>query len=321
MELASRLGSTHGGFTAGIVSGAGAGALWGLVFLAPELAKGFSPLQLTIGRYIAYGVISVGLIAPRWAMLRRSLAPGEWMTLSWLALTGNTAYYILLAAAVQIGGISMTSLVIGFLPVVVTIAGSRDRGAVPLRRLVPSLLLCAAGVFCIGWKAIAAPSSGDVAQQLVGLACAVGALASWAWFAVGNSRALSRTRTISAHEWSLLIGIATGVQALVLIPFSLAFEPVQHSAGDWANLAVVSIGIAVLASMVGNALWNRMSRLLPLTMVGQMILFETLFALFYGFIWEQRLPNILEIAAFGLVTACVLSCIAAHRGNRHGAAG
>jgi drug/metabolite transporter (DMT)-like permease len=60
-------------------------------------------------------------------------------------------------------------------------------------------------------------------------------------------------------------------------------------------------------------LWNRMSRLLPLTMVGQMILFETLFALLYGFLWERRLPTVLELAAFLLVVASVLSCLAAHR--------
>jgi drug/metabolite transporter (DMT)-like permease len=75
----------------------------------------------------------------------------------------------------------------------------------------------------------------------------------------------------------------------------------------------VSIGVAVFASILGNALWNRMSRLLPLTLVGQMILFETLFALIYGFVWEQRMPAPLEIAAFALVVFSVLSCIAAYR--------
>jgi len=65
--------------------------------------------------------------------------------------------------------------------------------------------------------------------------------------------------------------------------------------------------------MLGNALWNRMSRLLPLTLVGQMILFETLFALVYAFLWEQRLPTLLETIAFALVVASVASCLAAHR--------
>ena len=37
----------------GIACGIGAGALWGLVFLAPELASAFNPLQLTVGRGVA----------------------------------------------------------------------------------------------------------------------------------------------------------------------------------------------------------------------------------------------------------------------------
>ncbi|WP_369346087.1 hypothetical protein [Asaia platycodi] len=39
----------------GVLCGAGAGALWGLVFLAPELARDFPPLDLAAGRYLAYG--------------------------------------------------------------------------------------------------------------------------------------------------------------------------------------------------------------------------------------------------------------------------
>lgn len=297
----------------GIACGMGAGALWGLVFLAPELVRAFTPLQLAIGRYLAYGAISVALIAPRWRPLVARLGRREWWSLAWLALAGNTLYYVLLSSAVQTGGIAMTSLVIGFLPVAVTIIGSRDQGAVPLRRLVPSLLLCAAGVVCIGWQAIAAPASGSAATQMTGLLCAIGALVSWTAFAVGNSRCLARLDHVSAHDWNLLIGLVTGAQAVLLIPVTVLTEPIRHSAEAWLLFAEVSIGVAVIASILGNALWNRMSRLLPLTMVGQMILFETLFALIYGFLWEGRWPSPLEIAAFALVVASVLSCIAAHR--------
>jgi drug/metabolite transporter (DMT)-like permease len=300
----------------GIVFGMGAGALWGLVFLAPELAGQFTPLQLAIGRYLAYGLLSVALITPRWRALMAILARRDWLSLVWLSLAGNTLYYVLLSAAVQMGGIAMTSLVIGFLPVAVTIIGSRESGAVPLRLLAPSLLLCTAGVVCIGWQALAVPAAGTV--QLTGLLCAIGALVSWTAFAVGNSRCLARLDRVSAQDWNLLIGLVTGAQAVALIPVTLSFEPIHHEPAAWLQLAGVSIGVALLASIVANALWNRMSRLLPLTMVGQMILFETLFALIYGFLWEQRLPLPLEIAAFGLVVASVLSCIAAHR--RHGAA-
>ncbi|WP_019832917.1 DMT family transporter [Sphingomonas sp. PR090111-T3T-6A] len=297
----------------GIACGVGAGALWGLVFLAPELVRDFTPLQLAIGRYLAYGVLSAALIAPRWRTLLAGLTRREWLSLAWLALAGNTLYYVLLSMAVQTGGIAMTSLVIGFLPVAVTIIGSRDRDAVALPALAPSLLLCAAGAVCIGWQAIAMPATRSTGTQITGLVCAIGALISWTAFAVGNSRCLARLDHVSVHDWNLLIGLVTGAQAVMLVPVTLLIEPIRHGAAAWLNFAGVSIGVAILASIVGNALWNRMSRLLPLTMVGQMILFETLFALVYGFLWEHRLPRPLEIGAFGLVVASVLSCIAAHR--------
>jgi drug/metabolite transporter (DMT)-like permease len=148
---------------------------------------------------------------------------------------------------------------------------------------------------------------------LTGLLCAIGALAAWTAYAVGNSRCLARLEHVSAQDWNLLTGIVTGAQAVILIPVTALVEPIHHTMAAWLHFASVVIGVAILASIVGNALWNRMSRLLPLTMVGQMILFETLFALMYGLLWEQRLPRPLEILAFTLVAVSVLSCIAAHR--------
>jgi len=298
---------------AGVACGVGAGAVGGLVFLAPELVGEFGPLPITIGRYLFYGVLSLGLIAPRWRGLARRLTRREWLALAWLALAGNTLYYLLLSAAVQTGGIAMTSLVIGFLPVAVTIVGSRDDGAVPLGRLLPSIALCAAGAVCIGWQALGGPESGRSGSQAVGLLCAIGALASWTTYAVGNSRWLARLDHVSAHDWNLLTGVVTGAQASALIPAALALGEGRHDAAAWGRLAVVAAGVAVLASILGNLLWNKMSRLLPLTLVGQMILFETLFALIYGFLWERRLPTALEGAAFVLVVLSVTSCIFAHR--------
>jgi len=297
----------------GVACGMGAGALWGLVFLAPELVGEFSPLLLSIGRYLCYGLIAAVLAGPRWRSLVPHIPRHQWLQLIWLSFTGNTLYYILLSSAVQGGGIAMTSLVIGFLPVAVTVIGSRDQGAIPLGKLMPSLLLCVAGVICVGWQALAEPANGSIGQRLAGLLCAIGALASWTAYAVGNARCLKRLEHISAHDWNLLTGIVTGAQSVILIALALALETVNHSRGEWARFGAVSIGVAVLASIVGNALWNRMSRLLPLTLVGQMILFETMFALLYGFLWERRLPTPLELAALTLVIMSVISCLTAHR--------
>ncbi|CAO3423054.1 DMT family transporter [Azospirillum doebereinerae] len=305
----------------GIVCGIAAGALWGVVFLAPELVREFTPLQLSAGRYLAYGLFAAVLVAPRWRVLVATLGRSEWWALVWLSLLGNILYYVLLASAVQLGGMAMTSLVIGFLPVAVTLVGSRDRDAVPLRALIPSLVLSAAGILCIGWQTLGTAGAGSAAVQATGLLCAVGALASWTTYAVGNSRWLGRLDHVSAHEWSLLTGVVTGAQALLLAIPAFLMGGADHGAPEWLRFCAVAAGVAILASIVGNAFWNRMSRLLPLTLTGQMILFETLFALLYGFLWEQRMPTGTEIAAIGFVIASVLSCVSAHQPKKTSPAG
>ncbi|MCH4091652.1 DMT family transporter [Acetobacter sp.] len=309
-EAGTQAGVGHN-IPAGILYGTGAGALWGLIFLAPKLVQDFTPLQLSAGRYLAYGAIASIMIIPRWKNLRFNIRKQDLYALFRLSLFGNILYYILLSMAVQKGGIALTSLIIGFLPVTITVIGSRDKGAVGLSALLPSLMLCIAGTICIGWQAIASPDAST--QSMEGLSCAIAALAAWTFYAVENSRCLLRLHTISIHDWNLLMGLMTGLQAVLLTPAALVYDHLQHRLDEWIKFGIISLGVAIIASIFGNALWNRMSRLLPLTMTGQMILFETFFALIYGFLWEQKWPYPLEVAAFVFIVFSVLTCISPHQ--------
>jgi hypothetical protein len=136
-----------------------AGAFWGLVFLTPELTRGFTPIQLSAGRYLAYGLVAAALLAPSWRRVLPMLGWRDWRTLAWLSFAGNIIYYVFLANAVQLGGVAMTSLIIGLLPVTVTLAGRRDADAAPMLRLLPSLALGIAGLVCISWQSLSTPAA------------------------------------------------------------------------------------------------------------------------------------------------------------------
>lgn len=82
---------------AGVASGMGAGALWGLVFLAPQLLAAFSPLQLALSRYLAYGAVAALVLAPRARRTAARLGRAEWWALVRLSLLGNLIYYVLSA--------------------------------------------------------------------------------------------------------------------------------------------------------------------------------------------------------------------------------
>ncbi|MFA7559039.1 MAG: EamA family transporter, partial [Hydrogenophaga sp.] len=89
----------------GVAFGVAAGAAWGLVFIAPQLVGNFSPMQLAAARYLAYGLFAIILVAPRWRALAPRISGTEWWALLRLSLLGNIVYYVLLASAVQRGGV------------------------------------------------------------------------------------------------------------------------------------------------------------------------------------------------------------------------
>jgi len=298
----------------GIANGIAAGALWGLVFLVPAILAGFSPLQLATGRYLVYGIVAVVLLLPRWTRLRKEIGKAEWLALAWLSLLGNLLYYVLLSISVQWSGSAAASLIVGMMPVLIAVIGSRRPGALALSTLLWPLLLCVSGVGLMG---VIAMQSEHLAsngwQRLIGLLCAAGALFSWTIYSIANMSWLLRRPDISSHDWSLLTGITTGGWSLGLVPVAFFAQPQTHSLSQWSNFWMLTAVVAVLASVLGGACWNRASRSLPLTLSGQLIIFETLFVLLYSFVWQQRLPLPLELLAAGCLATGVIWSAALHR--------
>ncbi|WP_322104088.1 DMT family transporter [Paraburkholderia sp. J41] len=307
----------------GVLYGVLAGALWGTVFVVPRQLAEFSPLLLSSGRYVMYGLVSLAALVP---MLRRvwpRLTRADLVALVKLALMGNVLYYLFLASAIHLVGIAPASLIVGVLPVTVTLLGRRDHGAVPLARLVWPLAMIAAGIVCINVDVFTASgnaaSHASVLTRIAGLGCAVGALVCWTWFAVENARYLHRNAHFSGNEWSVLWGVVTGALGGVLWLAVLALPSgwVQDAvpAARWTTFWQLNLVLAIGASWLGNGLWNAAAKRLPLTLSGQMIVFETLFALLYGFLYDHRLPRALEMAAIALLVAGVSGSVRQHAGG------
>jgi drug/metabolite transporter (DMT)-like permease len=301
----------------GLLCGLVAGAFWGGVFLAPKLLYAFTPLQMTAGRYLCYGLASAALLAPGARKVLARLTLTDWRDLAGLSLLGNIVYYVCLAIAVQIAGVAPASLIIGLLPVTITLVGAQNRlgpgEGVPLRRLVAPLLLVAGGVLCINIAAFQTVTNVSVARLSLGLLAAVGALVVWTVYAVWNARRLAATPRFNSHEWSLLTGVVTGLLSLLLVIPAFFLRAAVHVPAAWTLFWGVSLAVALGASVIGNGLWNAASRLLPLSLSGQLIVFETLFALLYGFLHEGRWPLPLESAAIVLMVAGVLWSVHLHR--------
>lgn len=295
-----------------------AGALWGFVFVVPNLLPDFNPLLLSTGRYIVYGILSALIILPKLIPLIQRLTRLDIQQLIWLSLSGNLVYYLLLASAVQLAGVATTSLIIGTLPVTITLAGRKDQGALSLRQLAWPLLLIMLGMLAVNISAFqqAANQQQPLHNTVLGILCAFGALFSWTRFAVNNTRYLKLSQFTSS-EWSSLWGITTGLLSVLLLLIAGGLFPSQLlpelPQSRWLSFFAISLGMALFSSWLGNLLWNAASRRLPITLGGQLIIFETLFALLYGFVYAARWPSLTEIIAIALLISGVLWTVRKHR--------
>jgi drug/metabolite transporter (DMT)-like permease len=155
----------------GIVYGVCAGLCWGVIFLGPQLTQGLSGLQFALLRFLCYGAISAALLMPRWRRVCANLVWADWKSLFWLSLIGNIVYYALVGTGVQLVGVATTSLIVGLIPVLVTLAGRHDANAVPLPRLLPSLCCALAGVVLISWHALIDGDTPDTSTNIGGILC------------------------------------------------------------------------------------------------------------------------------------------------------
>jgi drug/metabolite transporter (DMT)-like permease len=319
---------------AGLLSALGAGLLWGLVFVTPLVLHDYPGLMLSIGRYLAFGVLALGLAG----FDRRALAEltgADWAEAFKLALIGNLLYYATLSSAIQLAGAPLPTLMIGTLPVVIAVCanlidrregGERGDEGVPWRRLALPLGVMLAGLVIVhaDTPAPATTPAADTGSYLAGIALAVCALACWTWYPIRNSRWLRARGAGLSRAWATAQGLATLPLALLgglayALWDGLATAP--GSGFDWplgprpALFVGMMAVLGLCASWLGTLLWNHASHRLPAALVGQLIVFETLSALLYAFIWYRRWPSVAEVAGIALLVAGVLLGVRVFRRN------
>ncbi len=295
--------------------------MWGLVFIAPQILPHYPAVLLACGRYLAFGLIALPLA---WLDRKRlgQLSRADWIEATKLTLVGNFLYYICLAAGIQKAGGALPTMLIGTLPVVIAISSNlRDAhrdGRLRWRTLLPSLLLIALGVACVNqaeWALMQA-RQGALSDYLMGAALTTGAVACWTWYPLRNADWMRHHADRSSSTWATAQGLAT--LPLALVGYALfwlwhAFaadtqaSTCQMPFGPQAELFLfLMIAIGLLASWLGTVCWNQASQRLPTSLVGQLIVFETLSALTYTFVWRGTWPQAQTILGILLLISGVM---------------
>ena len=303
---------------AGTLFALAAGLMWGLVFVAPLLLPEYPAALQSFGRYLAFGLIALPLA---WLDRKRlaTLTRADWVEALKLAAIGNIVYYLFLASAIQRAGGPLPTMIIGTLPVVIAISSNlRDHqrdGKLPWLRLLPSLGLIGGGIALVNQVEIAHlrnDTQADIGRYALGALLAVGAVACWTWYPLRNADWLRAHADRPPSTWATAQGIATLPLALLGYLGWWAWSalsgdtfPMPFGPRPEAFIALM-FAIGLLASWLGTLCWNEASQRLPTTLVGQLIVFETLSALAYAFALRGALPEPATLAGIALLVAGVM---------------
>jgi drug/metabolite transporter (DMT)-like permease len=320
----------------------GAGLLWGVVFIAPVLLPDYPAVYLSAARYLAFGLVTVLLAVFDWRQLK-ALTKADWRSALELSLIGNLLYYGCLAAAIQTAGAPLPTMIIGALPVVISICSNLHQSSMPWRKLLAPLSLIGLGIALVQrdeWNHLASQGAagGLGTQFLLGGLLAIAAVACWTWYPIRNSRWLRLRPTIKSTTWAnaqglailplamlavLIMGLAQGgafvasgdnatglASAISWRPFPAAATTTSVISAMLGPTPLLFVGLMLAiglgASWLGTLLWNRASQVLPASLMGQLIVFETLSALLYAFIHRSEWPGILTWAGIALLIAGVV---------------
>lgn len=307
---------------AGVAYALAAGLMWGLVFVAPALLPDYPPPALAFGRYLAFGAVALLLALPDRARLA-ALTRADWLEAFKLSLVGNIVYYLFLSAGIQAAGVPLASVIIGALPVVIAVSANWHERSLPWARLAPSLGLIAAGIGFVNRSEMARVTDDAGAAYALGAALTVVAVAAWTWYPIRNARWLKRHPGLSATTWTTAQGLATlPLAALGWVVWLL--WPASGASG-WAGLGprpglflLLMGAMGLFASWLGTLAWSRASKRLPTSLSGQLIVFETLAALAYGFWHRGQGPDLGTGAGIALLVAGVVLGVRAFQRRSQG---
>ena len=285
--------------------------IWGLAFVIPEYLRDVDPATVALGRYFTYGVLSAGILLTARTVTFIQI---PWARAFAYAFIGHVGYYLILVWAISTSGVMVVAPIMATLPVSVAVAGNIMSKELAFRRLILPLLLILFGIALLRlYQNSQTTAHGiQVIDMIYGALLALVALSMWTMYAALNARYLKRTQ-ISSVIWAQAMGLCCLAQVGMAIALWVLVHPRPTQLLQWTENREIAIRflagvilLGVLVSWFSTQVWNRISRTLPITVAGQLLVIQSLAAILYSSWLNHKVPHVVELICVVLVVVGVV---------------
>lgn len=286
----------------GIVYGLMACVLWGITFVIPRVLHEASPVLVTLCRYLVFGSFSLGILIYRRKEVVQTITKKHLKMSFFLSIMSNSLYYVLAVIGLRLVGVPFGSLVIGLVPITLVLFGKE--GTLN-RKMYESCALILVGLLCLNYQVFAGDTLSTESQfmKLVGVVVVFMCLTMWTIYGIQNGRYLKSHPEIRGGIWTSLIGLMSLLSLLSMLPIliPLSGNPFHEWESFGTDVRTKIIFWSLLSGLVSSwfayTMWNKASKLLPTSFLGQIVVVETMSAITADHIIDRSWPSAMTMIA------------------------
>ncbi len=294
----------------GIVSILAATLCWGFVFVIPIFLVGFDPIEVTLGRFFFFGLISLIILLLKKRRLFHHSYSKHWVKAFWFGLMSTLVCYSGMVFCMRYASPAITALIYGISPITIALFGNWQKKEYRYRDFLFPGILTIFGISLTNLKAFEI-STVSLFIYSLGFLCGLLGLSAWTWYAVRNVKFQAENPHLSTLDWVVMLGAATfSLCVIIAVIIALLSPDLSKYASISPELKTFLVGSLILGSVsswLAFFLWNKGTLYVPISLAGQLTIFETIFGLLFIFLAETRLPSLFEFIGIIALLAGVLT--------------
>ncbi|MBS0649164.1 MAG: DMT family transporter [Verrucomicrobia bacterium] len=281
---------------------------WGLIFVIPLFLSSFSPVEIALGRYLFFGLTSLILLLGHRRHLFQKAYLGAWLNSIWFAFLSTLLSYTSIVFCIRYANSAVAALIFGMSPITIALTGNLFKKEFSFRSFIIPCLVMALGIMFTNIHAFQLDAT-NVSLYCIGFFCGLLGLASWTWYTIANFHYLKR-RPMPTHDWIVMLGVSTLLLVFLSAGIYACLNSMNHYLHWSPELESFLLGSFILGTVSTWAafyFWNRGNLRLPISLAGQLTVFEMIFGLLFVYLAEERWPTSLEVTGMVLMLIGVLA--------------